>query len=607
MAYTATLWSELKSALLERLGSGSQTFWTDTGDYPEVDSLLRETLFYWGTLSHYWRDRVTFATANATPWHDLRTKAPAFFASSLTNRQIVAEIQHHLLEIVDPETWAGSDMFTLAQVVGALERRRDQFLVETGIQLDHEVLTVGSIPSEGRLALAADVIDVLRASWITPSDADTSIFTQMLTSSEGFGGFTLRQRLDAGQFTNIDGITKLKLRLKAGPSPLITSGAYIQQAAASGDPYDFSSTPVSVTVGGLASFTIPANDEVVTDILTVTIPTGAALVFSAQVTSGAWARTTPAVSGRQGYFKSGADAATVDATGYTAGSTYAITEIIEVVTTNTYTHLWKDDPQVRTAYTPGWQAPGTPESFSRITTQPVTLELIPPPAGVGQIDLVTVKTGAALDTSTSVPLGIPDEFAWVVKWGALSDLLGSEGQGRDVERAAYCEIRWRQGVSLAREYPSILAGRIMDVPVQVSPLHAHDAYDYNWENSAEAAPDTLYQLGRNLLVASPIPDGVYGLALDVVRPAPIPSGGQAVQVGQEVIDTLLDYAQHIAAFKQGGEEFKVTLRHAENIIRQAMAHNQRLRGMAIFEPAMDGKAHADPRLTHRRNAEDSNG
>ncbi len=50
-----------------------------------------------------------------------------------------------------------------------------------------------------------------------------------------------------------------------------------------------------------------------------------------------------------------------------------------------------------------------------------------------------------------------------------------------------------------------------------------------------------------------MPDGAYGVTVDLVRNAPIPVAlGDYLQVGPELLDTLYDYIEFQALFKEGG-------------------------------------------------------
>lgn len=92
---------------------------------------------------------------------------------------------------------------------------------------------------------------------------------------------------------------------------------------------------------------------------------------------------------------------------------------------------------------------GTPFAYHDSTLPTRTVELVPTPNDVGQIHVLYSELTALLDGS-GVALEIPDDFAWVVKWEALADLLAGEGEGNEPRRAAYCGQRYEQGVELVR-------------------------------------------------------------------------------------------------------------------------------------------------------------
>lgn len=230
-----------------------------------------------------------------------------------------------------------------------------------------------------------------------------------------------------------------------------------------------------------------------------------------------------------------------------------------------------------------WETqPGTPLYFSTIVTPPVTLQIAPPPSQVGQLDLLTVVTGPAL-TGAGVVLGIPDDFAPVVKWGALADLLGKDGQARDADRAMYCEMRWRQGVELCRINATVLNGQIQGVDNIIDDLWALDVARPTWQTTQQQ-PDTIATAGRNIVAVANIPDGVYSVTLDVVRNSVVPvNDGSFIQVGNEVLDCIIDYAEHVAAFKMQGPEWKATNRAMDNMVRLAGQYNEKLQASALFK------------------------
>lgn len=274
--------------------------------------------------------------------------------------------------------------------------------------------------------------------------------------------------------------------------------------------------------------------------------------------------------------------------------------------------LWREDEFSINAYKPGWRQDPTdpPLVYSVSLTPPVSLQLAPIIANVGQVGLCTVRSDVDLDVNTGVLLRVPDDLAWGVKWGAMADLLGSDGPGRDVERAAYCEGRYKQAVELARLNPSILETDIQDIPINSDSITEMDMYKPNWQNDS-GQPEVMGMAGRNLLAFGDTPDASYGVGLDMIPNMPTPSLlTDFLQVGRDAIDTILDYAQHLASFKMGGADFSMTAHLYVNFIKQAGLVNARIRQASFYndalrQPALKQSA-VVPRLDIPRSAEYEN-
>lgn len=96
---------------------------------------------------------------------------------------------------------------------------------------------------------------------------------------------------------------------------------YAQIAAASGDVYDYASTPIAVTVGGGTSFAITSGADVVSDDIVISIGASDALVVAAAFPSSpgsALSTYTTTPTGYTAYYKLASDAATVNASSYSA-------------------------------------------------------------------------------------------------------------------------------------------------------------------------------------------------------------------------------------------------------------------------------------------------
>src|SRR5438552_3586842 len=269
-------------------------------------------------------------------------------------------------------------------------------------------------------------------------------------------------------------------------------------------------------------------------------------------------------------------------------------------------HLWREDEWALTAATRGLWAvnPGTPAAYSVMATQPVQVQLAPVPMDAGTLDLISVSTGADLDPATSATvLGIPDDLAWVVKCGALADLLGRDGPASDPVLSVFAESRYQQGVQIARMLASVVMAEINGVPLVSDSLQSLDSARVNWQNTTATTPTTVALAGLNLLPLHPTPDAAYGVTLDLVRNAPVPvADTDYVEVGREQLDAILDYAAHLASFKMGGQEFDVTIREADNFLRQAMTYNERLAAAARYVVPSRDQARGEEKRRPRRDS-----
>lgn len=132
--------------------------------------------------------------------------------------------------------------------------------------------------------------------------------------SRGWSGYTLRVVIPSG-----DLLTGSKLRLTfrgaSSGTGLSITDAYIGEQAAVGDDYDFAASPTQVKVSGSASFSVPVGGTTTTDEILLPVG-GKRLVFAANCSGGDMATFNR--SGWNKYEKYGADASTVNATGYTS-------------------------------------------------------------------------------------------------------------------------------------------------------------------------------------------------------------------------------------------------------------------------------------------------
>ena len=416
MAYTHTTLAVAKTQLATRLGDPTKTFWVDA----ELGRYINEALRTFGAMSAFWRERAQFVTVAATPFYDLPTQFPTLLPRTLTDRDLILDLQYALIETPDATLWNGTDMFTLDELAKALERRRNQFLAETASVLTRTLPVIGA-PAGGRFSLTDSVVDVRRLSLLDP--------------------------------------------------------------------------------GGV------------------------------------------------------------------------------------HHHLWRTDEYAMTAFTQGQWAvtPVPPYAYSVLATRPLEVQIAPVPNDTYTADLVTVDSGATFAPATGATLvGVPDDLAWVLKWGVLADLLGKDGQARDPQRAQFAEQRYRQGVEAANMMATVVMAEINGVPLVMDSLHSLDAYRGEWQDTT-GTPDTLAAAGLNLVALSPVPNAVFSVTMDVIRNTPVPVlDADFLQIGREQLDSILDYAEHLAAFKMAGAEFAATVRQSNNFLLATMQYNWRLAAAATY-------------------------
>lgn len=99
---------------------------------------------------------------------------------------------------------------------------------------------------------------------------------------------------------------------------------------------------------------------------------------------------------------------------------------------------------------PDWQYDfSDPVVYSLSALPTLEMEIRQAPNDVGTLALNYVALAPALDGS-GIKLAVPDELAPTLLYGALADLLSSDGEGKDLLRAAYCERRYQLGLDMAK-------------------------------------------------------------------------------------------------------------------------------------------------------------
>lgn len=157
--------------------------------------------------------------------------------------------------------------------------------------------------------------------WETASEWSTGA-----SDSPGWATYTLRVVISAAL---INPCKKMRLTLRAASANSCQIGkAYIGEAAASGDAYDFASTPTQLLFSGAGNVTIAAGASVISDVVDFVTDGTKNLVVSIYFSGTSSIRALGTLAGWSGYYATGDSAATVNASGYTVGNNaYCVTKI----------------------------------------------------------------------------------------------------------------------------------------------------------------------------------------------------------------------------------------------------------------------------------------
>jgi hypothetical protein len=267
--------------------------------------------------------------------------------------------------------------------------------------------------------------------------------------------------------------------------------------------------------------------------------------------------------------------------------------------------LWPEDAFAEQAFNRNYlqAAPGTPSSYLLSTQPPLTFDVDVPPAFIGNYELLTVEALAAFTAATPSPLNIPDDFAFVLRFGLLADLFNREGNSKDALRAKHCEQLYRMGLAALGDAPALLQLRVNNVPVQLDAIRDADTYQTGWQAQAAAQPSAAFIAGLNMVALSPTPDaGAYSVTASVVQNAPIPaSDADFVQCGRDVLDAILDYCVHLAMIKVGGAELLDTMTLVARFMSMAQAQNRKLMQNAEYNSVLYAMSQREesrnPRMT----------
>jgi hypothetical protein len=258
--------------------------------------------------------------------------------------------------------------------------------------------------------------------------------------------------------------------------------------------------------------------------------------------------------------------------------------------------LWRGDSASFAYFTPGYrQTPQNPRNYALSDRPPLTMDVDFPPVAAGSLDLLATTSCTPSALPASVAIAIPDDWVWVLKWGMLMDLFNKQGESQDEPRAKYATVRYMEGVSLMQQAPWVLSAEFGNIPTDVESVMERDTFDPGWEtNPVATTRPGIITAGIDLVSVCPRPTGAtnVGVVLELVVSAPVPvQDSDFVQAPRDVLDVILDYAVHLAAFKQGGAEFEGTIPLFDNFRKAAALYNKRISNLGLYDDVLKRQGH----------------
>lgn len=253
---------------------------------------------------------------------------------------------------------------------------------------------------------------------------------------------------------------------------------------------------------------------------------------------------------------------------------------------------------------PSWtvsEASQEPEVYVRQGRPQLKIEILPAPSATGTIDILYTKRPAQLpQTPDATTLDIVNDFTPYIKWGALADVFAKEGQANDPQKAEYCEVRYQEGIAIAR---AVLRNQthqrveFAGVPLDFETLDSMDMGADGWQ-ADDSTPTEWMPVGLTKVAVHPAHLAGSGtLDIDGLTSFVVPaSDGVFPDIPHSDVEAILDYAHHLATFKQGGAEFQAgfkllsqfSLAAVDAVLQQDLA--------TIYERYQGGDADTDQKL-----------
>lgn len=646
MTYSWLTFLQARQQLAARLADPTNQFWTDA----ENGAYIVEALRTHNALTFTWKTSFVFTLAAAffPQWLSLGTLATSPRLRSVTDTVLYTLMQYHLLEPPSGGTWTGTSQFTIADFQQALQRCRDEAIQFANTNQQNPP-SIPTTPGDTFINLPDNFLDVPRARFVEPApsavpdppsddplpadavitgiypvfvgssnvdnavhrfyvnnfgidflypfDPQSASFTDMLFYGNSIGtdlslldASTVSSDIDASLF--LDGLTDTTTITAVGYAIVYTSA-----------------TPV-INTQIAAPFTIPAGHGLQW-----------ALPFAVLTTNG-----NPGLGSISATAAHGNDPVINAAGSFALSAGRPLGNTIVLATwsgfvaqpfvpppppppppgDNIGVTLMRTDTTALNFYQTNYPQtpPDLPKQYNIASLPPLQLQVDIAPAVEGGYDLIVLIAPPPLSPPTASLLFVPDDCVYALKWGALADLLSRESEATDLVRAKYAKQRYGDLLKVMSAQPWIMQGFINGQTANMVDMTTMDWRRPEWDSNP---PDfqTIITAGIDFFTVVPDPDNAMVVGMTVLGNAPVPnSDGSFIQCSRDVWDAILDYAQFLAAYKQGGQEFLAAMPLEANFYSQAMKINGRLEKLGLFANVYDAEGMREIRVQERFDQED---
>lgn len=287
----------------------------------------------------------------------------------------------------------------------------------------------------------------------------------------------------------------------------------------------------------------------------------------------------------------------------TLPNTDAVTGVINFYSPTT---LYRDDTVALEWYeSPLYQLPsGTPQTFQLSSEPPLSFDVDIVPNQPGVYEAITSQSGTEFNPPAATLLGIPNDWAFILEYGALADLLGRESEATDRERAEYCMKRYQDYLGLITKTPWIMLGNVNGVACSVDSLEETDRFSVGWDLNPSSFGPVIVTAGIDTF-ASPVGSSI---GITCLGNAPLLDATNTfLQVSRDQWDTVLDLAQSLATFKIAGAEWKQALELEARAIKFCSAENSRLKSTGSFSDVLLQRGSSQDRAQSRYNSKSNSG